>query len=315
MLFSPNHPDHPRLRQLIRQTLAKLGPRFAPETTGAVVRGHLAAAQKVGRVEGMEAVCRAIPTRIMTDALDLRPETVAAIRTASASIFAIYARGLPLRLLDALESDALAAEAAILEELAQARGGESGLAILASLNQAGFGFSDRTLAGYVFFLVLAGVETLTGLLGSMILLLHLHPDVRERVRADRSLVAPCVEEMIRYAGPMRFPAPRVALTDTELAGRPVRKGAILLVELEQAHHDPAAYDRPERLDPTREGPPNIGFGLGAHACLGAAIGRSEARIFLDAVLDGGPITPIDAEPDWEPHVSFRRLRRLDADFA
>ncbi|MEQ1954014.1 cytochrome P450 [Mesorhizobium sp. CN2-181] len=311
MLFSPNDPDHPGLRTLVRKALAQSAPAFAPDIVSAIVRDRLAAARRAGQVEAMEAICRAIPTAVMANALGIAPGTVHAIRRASQSIFPIYARALPLTVLAELEADAVAAESAILDELSKAEGG---LAALVELNQAGFGFSTRTLARYVFFLVLAGVETLTGLFGNMIVLLHLNPAAREAVAADRQLIAPFVEEAVRYAGPMRQAAPRLALADTMVGDHPVRKGDMLLVDLEQAHHDPAAFPEPERFDIGREGPPNIAFGLGAHACLGAALGRLEARIFLDAMLDEAPMVPLKPDLEWERHVSFRRLRRLDVAF-
>ena len=311
MLFSPNDPDHPGLRTLVRKALAQSAPAFAPEVVSAIVRDRLAAARRAGQVEAMEDICRAIPTAVMANALGISPNTVQAIRRASHSIFPIYARALPLTVLAQLEADAVAAESAILDELSKAEGG---LAALVELNQAGFGFSTRTLARYVFFLVLAGVETLTGLFGNMILLLHLNPVARETVAADRQLIAPFVEEAVRYAGPMRAAAPRIALADTTVGEQPVRKGDMLLVDLEQAHHDPAAFEHPERFDIGRQGPPNIAFGVGAHACLGAALGRLEARIFLDAMLDEAPMVPLKPELEWERHVSFRRLRRLDVAF-
>jgi cytochrome P450 len=311
MLFSPNDPDHPGLRTLVRKALAQSGPAFAPDVVSAVVRDRLAAARRAGQVEAMEDICRAIPTAVMSNALGISPDTVKAIRKASLSIFPVYARALPLTVLAELEAHAIAAESAILDELATAEGA---LAALAELNRAGFGFPTRTLARYIFFLVLAGVETLTGLFGNMILLLHLNPGAREAVAADRQLVAPFVEEAVRYAGPMRQAAPRLAMADTTVGDHPVKKGDMLLVDLEQAHHDPAAFEYPERFDINREGPPNIAFGLGAHACLGAALGRLEARIFLDAMLDEPPMVPVKPDLEWERHVSFRRLRRLDVAF-
>ena len=311
MLFSPNDPDHPGLRALVRKALAQSAPAFAPDIVSAVVRDRLAAARRAGQVEAMEDICRAIPTTVMANALGISPNTVKAIRKASLSIFPIYARALPLKVLAELEADAVAAESAILDELARAEGA---LAALAELNQAGFGFPTRTLARYIFFLVLAGVETLTGLFGNMILLLHFNPGAREAVAADRQLIAPFVEEAVRYAGPMRAAAPRLALADTMVGEHPVKKGDMLLVDLEQAHHDPAAFEQPERFDINREGPPNIAFGLGVHACLGAALGRLEARIFLDAMLDEAPMVPVKPDLEWERHVSFRRLQRLDVAF-
>ncbi|MDQ6437379.1 cytochrome P450 [Mesorhizobium sp. LHD-90] len=311
MLFSPNDPDHPGLRTLVRKALAQSAPAFAPDVVSAVVRDRLATARRAGQVEAMEDICRAIPTAVMANALGISLNTVQAIRKASLSIFPVYARALPLTVLAELEADAVAAESAILDELSKAEGG---LAALVALNDAGFGFSTRTLARYVFFLVLAGVETLTGLFGNMILLLHLNRDARETVAADRGLIAPFVEEAVRYAGPMRAAAPRVALADTTVGEQPVRKGDMLLVDLEQAHHDPVAYRDPERFDINREGPPNMAFGLGAHACLGAALGRLEARIFLDAMLDEAPMVPVKPGLEWERHVSFRRLQRLDVAF-
>lgn len=314
MLPSQNAESHGRYRSLGRQALVRLAPAFAHERVAAVIHENLVAAQAAGRVEAMRSLCRAIPSAVMAGALGLSPACMSAIRRAAQSVFAVYEPGLSLRVLDAIDVDARAAQAEILGEIERARTDSSmGLSQLLTFIDARF--DERAFAGFLFFLVLAGIETVTGLLGSMTWLLLTFPDEWQRLVANPSLGARCVEEAIRFAGPMRRVAPRLARQPVALGGVTLPKGAIILAELEQAHHDPAAFAEPERFDVSREGPPHMGFALGAHGCLGASFGRLEALLFLRALLQSPRVALLEENPVWENHKTFRRLERLELVFS
>jgi len=164
-------------------------------------------------------------------------------------------------------------------------------------------------------LVGAGSETTA--LGGMaaIRILLAHPEVTERVRADRSLLSGTVNEMLRFA----FGAggvPRYALRDFELRGRSIRKGQMLMLSFGSAGRDPRVYDDPDRFDPTRDVKDLVTFGSGPHFCIGAHLARAELRCMLDAILD---ILPPGAHlredlQELSQTGIFRRPANLPVDF-
>jgi cytochrome P450 len=314
MLFNLNHEGHVTLRRLWRQALDLLAPAFEPGIVTAAIDANMRAARAAGRIEAMESLCRAIPTAVMVGALGLAPSCVRAIRRASASFFAVYQPGLSLRLLDTIDEDARVAHSEIMAELARARR-EPAMGLSRLLALIGAQVDDHALCDNIFFFVLAGVETLTGLLGSMTLLLLSHPDQWRKLIADPALAAPCVEEALRFAAPVRRLTPRIAHKAVTHAGVTIPAGANIMLEVEQAHHDPEAFVHPERFDITRAGRPNMGFALGAHTCLGASLARLQARLFLQALLKAGPIELLGDNPVWEDHATFRRLARLELKFS
>jgi cytochrome P450 len=86
-------------------------------------------------------------------------------------------------------------------------------------------------------------------------------------------------------------------------------------ELEQANHDPQVFEQPETFDITRAGRAHMGFGVGLHACLGASLGRLQARLYLQALLEAGRVELLEENPAWERHSMFRRLARLPLRFS
>jgi cytochrome P450 len=107
-------------------------------------------------------------------------------------------------------------------------------------------------------------------------------------------VTGAIEESLRYRAPFQFFF-RQAVCDTEIAGMPISEGDIVVVQIAAANRDPRQFADPERFDITRD-TPHLSLGHGIHFCLGAHLGRMEARIALTALL---------------PHLR-RRALRLDA---
>ena len=137
-------------------------------------------------------------------------------------------------------------------------------------------------------LVGAGSETTA--LGGMaaIRILLAHPEVTERVRADRSLLPGTVNEMLRFA----FGAggvPRYALRDFELRGRSIREGQMLMLSFGSAGRDPRVYPEPDRFDIMREPPAeHLAFSGGIHYCLGSPLARLELTRAFRALAERFP---------------------------
>lgn len=115
--------------------------------------------------------------------------------------------------------------------------------------------------------------------------LLLDDDLTARLAADRTLVAPFVEEVFRLE-PSAAVVDRYATRDVTLAGAEIRDGDLVRVSLSAANRDPAVFPDPDRLDLSRE---NLGksltFARGPHACLGIHLARIETRAAVEAFLD------------------------------
>jgi cytochrome P450 len=158
-------------------------------------------------------------------------------------------------------------------------------------------------------LVFGGHETTVNLIANGMLALLEHPDQLERLRADPSLAATAVEELLRYDSPPQFVS-RVITEPCEIRGKSLRPGETVLVGLGAANRDPGAFDEPDRLDLARTPNPHVGFGLGTHFCPGAQLSRMEARAAIPALLARLPRLTLRGEPARRQTVILRGLEHL-----
>ena len=105
-----------------------------------------------------------------------------------------------------------------------------------------------------------------------------------RLRADRALVPTTVEEMVRWTSPSVYKR-RTATADVVLGGQMIRAGDKVTVWEMSANRDDAVFADPFRFDVGRDPNPHVGFGHGAHFCLGANLARLEIRVVLEELLD------------------------------
>lgn len=156
---------------------------------------------------------------------------------------------------------------------------------LATATLDGDRLSDDELAMFLIQLLVAGNETTRNLLSGGLAALADRPDEWARLRADRSLVASAVEELLRWTTPV-VSFLRTATRDTELRGQPVAAGEPVLLVYASANRDEAVFGPTAgRLDVGRHPNPQVAFGFGPHFCLGAPLARLEARVVLEELLD------------------------------
>ncbi|MEM7094432.1 MAG: cytochrome P450 [Actinomycetota bacterium] len=164
--------------------------------------------------------------------------------------------------------------------------------------------------------LVAGNETTTKLLTNLVHRLAIDPALQERVRADRGLVDPLVEEVLRYEAPVQGLF-RNALRDLDFHGITIREGEPVWCVFSAANRDESHHACPHeiRLDRTDE-PDHLAFGHGEHFCIGAALARLEARIAVNHLLDRCHNIELQDGfvPSYENSYLLRGLRRLDLTF-
>jgi len=151
---------------------------------------------------------------------------------------------------------------------------------------------DFELISFVLLLNGAGVETVARLLSWAAVLLARHPDERQLLVDDASLVPNAVEELLRYEAPSPVNG-RWVTRPVEFHGITVPAESKILLLNGSANRDRREFDDPDRFDVRRTIKRHISFGYGSHFCLGAALARIEGRIGLGATLARFPRWEID----------------------
>jgi cytochrome P450 len=147
----------------------------------------------------------------------------------------------------------------------------------------GEALTETELMGFLFLLLVAGLETTAHLLGHSVKRLRDEPALMARLRAEPALVPRFLEEMLRHEPPVHG-VMRLTTEEVELGGTRLPKGARLVLLLCSANRDEAHFPEADRFDLERGGPQNLPFGHGIHFCLGAPLARLEARLALEALL-------------------------------
>jgi cytochrome P450 len=147
------------------------------------------------------------------------------------------------------------------------------------------------------------------LIGNAILAMLRQPLQWAALGADAARAPAVIEETLRYDPPVQLVG-RIAAADMTIGGLDVAKGDVMMLLLAAAHRDPAEFDRPDTFDPDRGPLRHLGFGRGAHYCLGAPLARLEAGVALSAVTARFPEARLDSEPQYKSNVTLRGLSNL-----
>jgi len=130
-----------------------------------------------------------------------------------------------------------------------------------------------------FLFLIAGLDTVTATLDCIFGYLVHHPEQRQRIIDDPTVIPSAIEELLRWETPVQVVA-RVALEDTEVAGCPVRKGDNVMVLLGSVNTDEADLPDAQDVRFDREVNRHWAFGSGVHRCLGSHLARQELRVAL-----------------------------------
>ena len=140
---------------------------------------------------------------------------------------------------------------------------------------------------FALFLLIAGNETTRNAISQGMLALFEHPVERARLAANPQLWETAPDEVLRWTSPVRAMR-RVALRDTELAGRKILEGQSVVMVYASANRDEAVFDEPQCFRVDRSPNEHLAFGFGPHYCLGANLARMEIRVVLRRILERLP---------------------------
>ena len=143
--------------------------------------------------------------------------------------------------------------------------------------------SEIELIQNCIFILNAGHETTTNLIGNGLALLHDHPDAQAQLRRDPSRIDTCIEEVLRMASPNQF-GNREAAQDVRIGGVDIAKGTNLHLCIGAANRDPDVFENPAQFDIARKPNRHLAFAGGPHVCVGLTLARMEGRVAIARFL-------------------------------
>jgi cytochrome P450 len=163
-------------------------------------------------------------------------------------------------------------------------------------------------------ILVAGHETTASQIPNFVYVLLHNPEHLAALRADPDLMPKAVEELMRFV-PLGSGggSARYALEDVELGGVTVRAGEPVVVALQSANHDESVFAEPDALNFRRKESPHVGFGFGAHHCLGAPLARMELQVALSTLLNRLPGLRIAGSDDvvvWKTGLATRAPQHM-----
>ncbi len=164
------------------------------------------------------------------------------------------------------------------------------------------------------FLLNAGHETTTNLIGNALICLQEHPDARAQLLSDMqqapndeardAVLNLAVDEFLRFESSNQL-GNRRALHDTQLGGLDLPAGALVTLCIGAANRDPAQFENPEQLNLRRTGGKHLAFGFGIHQCAGLSLARLEGRVAIGRFLQRFPDYQLTQAPLRGGRARFR----------
>ena len=172
--------------------------------------------------------------------------------------------------------------------------------------------TEKELLHNCIFLLNAGHETTTNLIGNGLVALSDHPGEKQRLIEDPALIKTAVEEMLRFESSNQL-GNRMTVEPVELGGIAMPAGTPVTLCIGAANRDPAQFADPERLDIGRTPNRHLAFGTGAHQCAGMALARLEGAIAISRFLARFPDYALTGDagarrPGALPRISERAVR-------
>ena len=175
--------------------------------------------------------------------------------------------------------------------------------------------SEVELLQNCIFLLNAGHETTTNLIGNGLILLQEFPDQREQLLADlrtagtdeaarEQVLTLAVDECLRFESSNQL-GNRRALAPCTIGRVALAAGTLVTLCIGAANRDPSVYENPETLNLRREGNKHLAFGFGIHQCAGLSLARLEGRIAIGRFLQRFPRFELSAPPVRGGRARFR----------
>ena len=302
-------PAHTRVRRLIMGALSPRAIAAMEPYLVALVDRLLDGLAAKGHVDLIDDFASAIPIEVIGNLLDVPHDEREPLRDWSLAILGALE---PVVSPDAFARGNLAVQdfLAYLEGLVEkrrARPGNPHNDVLTRLIQGednGERLTEKELLHNCIFLLNAGHETTTNLIGNGLVALLDHPTEKRRLIEHPELIKTAVEEMLRFESSNQL-GNRITVEPVELGGIALPAGTPVTLCIGAANRDPQQFTDPESLDIGRSPNRHLAFGTGAHQCAGMALARLEGAIAVSRFLARFPDYALNGEPVRGGRVRFR----------
>ena len=310
-MLSRDPPDHNRLRTLVHKAFTpKLIERLRSRVQS-LSDELLETPRRAGAMELVDEYALRLPVTIIAEMLGVPPGDYRKFQHWSNRLISTTTRWDMLRAIPSVVMFTRYLRALIARRRATL--GEDLLSALIQAEEAGDKLSPDELLSMVFLLLVAGHETTVNLIAGGTLALLEHPEQLERLRGEPGLIAPAVEELLRYTSPVEIATERFAREDFTVGGVTIPKGDLVFAVLASANRDERQFKAPDALDLGRDPNRHVSFGMGIHYCLGAPLARLEGQIALRTLVDRFPrlrlARPAGSIP-WRTGFLMRGPKRL-----
>ena len=295
-------PRHTRVRRLIMGALTRRAIEAMEPGLVQLVDSLLDTLQSRGGGDLIEDFASAIPVEIIGNLLDVPHADRGPLRAWSLAILGALEPALTPEQ-ETLGNQSVTEFLAYLRGLVAERRAHPGdpehdvLTRLIQGEENGEALSEVELLQNCIFLLNAGHETTTNLIGNALITLQEWPEQREQLKADLNAAASeseretmlglAVDEFLRFESSNQL-GNRRALQATHINGVDLPEGALVTLCIGAANRDPAVYEHPEQLNLRRTGNKHLAFGFGVHQCAGLSLARLEGRIAIGRFLQRFP---------------------------
>ena len=284
-------PSHTTVRRLIVGALTVRAIAAMEPALERLVDGLLDAAELRGAIDAISDFAAAIPVEVIGNLLDVPHAERGPLRAWSLAILGALEPALTGQQL-ARGNQAVREFVDYLRVLVaerRRRPGDPAKDVLTRLieGEGGQRLDETVLLQNCIFILNAGHETTTNLIGNALEALLRFPDQRDRLLAEPGLIRSAVEEFLRFESSNQL-GNRQAVAPAVIGGVPVAVGTYVTLCIGAANRDPAVFAEPDRLDLGREPNRHLAFGLGVHQCAGLTLARLEARVAVQRFVTRFP---------------------------
>lgn len=159
------------------------------------------------------------------------------------------------------------------------------------------------------FILNAGHETTTNLIGNGIHALLEHPEQLARLRDNPDMIDSTIEELLRFESPNQL-GNRMVAGDVDIAGQTVPAGTRIWICIGGANRDPDEFANADQLDLGRKPNRHLAFAAGIHTCVGLNVARMEGRIAIAQIFNRFPHLALRTAPERARRARFRGLVSL-----
>jgi cytochrome P450 len=312
-------PIHTRVRRLLAPAFTPRALRALQPRIEALVDRLLDAAAERGRIDLIEDFAAAIPVQLIGDMLGIPQDERGPLRDWSLKILGALE---PVLSSDQVNGGVAAVDdfKAFLRDLVvrrQREGAQHAGEILSTLigatdldgaSQSGERLTELELLHNCIFLLNAGHETTTNLIGNAVDLLLRYPDAMRDLAEHPEAIETSIEEFLRMESSNQL-GNRRAATDTRVGDIVMPAGTYVHLCIGGANRDPAQFRDPEQLDIRREPNRHLAFGFGIHTCAGNSLARMEAQVAIGKLVRRFKSIERAGEPTRGGRARFRGFLR------